>query len=271
MMATEQSQLEVKYSGEDEDHIEQLLSDKLMQGYVLLEKSCPSCATPLVKQGVDDDAEGDISYNAKPVDIPVLVSSQSFDQPFRPIAGVPFCVACQSHVVTEEAEISILERCDSLKHRGSILVALKGDSFTEAEDATTQPSHQYYDMMDEQHKAEEEQRKAEEEQLQAEEEQQQQRNAEEEQYKMEEEQSVPSDETPESQQGPSPNTSTIQSIEETEPSFVDLVDQHDEKKDDESVAAPPTAAPPASISHYHENDPDDIMAEYSVRYVYFVW
>jgi hypothetical protein len=138
--------LELEYSGEspqlesnlndEEDQIEQLLSDKLMQGYTLLEKSCPSCATPLVKKEAAVEDKSDPTAN-KAVEIPVLVSSQSFDQPFRPVPGVPFCVACQSHVVTEESEISILERCDSLKHKGSILVALKGDSFSD--DGASQP------------------------------------------------------------------------------------------------------------------------------------
>jgi hypothetical protein len=54
-----------------------------------------------------------------------MVLSESFDQPFKPVPGVPICVACQSHVITHESEISILEQCDSLKDKGSILVALK--------------------------------------------------------------------------------------------------------------------------------------------------
>jgi hypothetical protein len=212
-------QVEVKYNGEDEDQIENLLSEKLMQGYVLLEKSCPSCATPLVKKGLDGN-DDDASATNKAVDTPLLVPSMSFDQPFRPVAGVPFCVACQSHVVTEEAEISILERCDSLKHRGSILVALRGDSFTDADadaDDATQ-SHHYQD---------------------------------EEQQEQVQERSMPSD-----KQDPSSNA-YYPSLEEKEQSMVkhEEQDSHDEKKEDE----------PASISQDHENDPDDIMAEYSVR------
>jgi uncharacterized Zn finger protein (UPF0148 family) len=45
-------QLSGNPSGMDEEaHIEQLLNEKLMQGYLLLEKSCPVCATLLVKNG----------------------------------------------------------------------------------------------------------------------------------------------------------------------------------------------------------------------------
>jgi hypothetical protein len=110
----------------EEAHIELLLSEKLMKGYLLLEKSCPVCATPLVKNGPPGDEEND-EENVKPL----MVPSHSFDQPFRPVVGVPFCVSCQSHVITQECEISILERCDSLKAKGSILVALQ-DSVTSA-------------------------------------------------------------------------------------------------------------------------------------------
>ena len=109
--------------GEDEVHIEQLLSEKLMQGYVLLEKSCPVCATPLVKSH-----EEELNDDEMPVR-PTMVPSRSFDQPFIPVDGVPFCVHCNSHVITQECEISILERCDSLKNKGSILVALQDNSY----------------------------------------------------------------------------------------------------------------------------------------------
>jgi hypothetical protein len=55
----------------------------------------------------------------------VLLPQESFDQPFRPVEGVPICVSCKSHVITQETEISILEQCDSLRDKGSIYVALK--------------------------------------------------------------------------------------------------------------------------------------------------
>ena len=111
---------------EEEARIEELLAEKLQDGYVVLEISCPSCATPLVKNDGDDipqsSSTGSLSNNMEPKVVP----SESFEQPFHPVSGVPFCVACQSHVVTDDSEISILERCDSLKHKGSILIALQG-------------------------------------------------------------------------------------------------------------------------------------------------
>lgn len=108
---------------DEEAHIEQLLSEKLMEGYVLLEKSCPVCSTPLVKNhDGDDEDEEPVQKEIEPVMIP----KGSFTQPFKPVAGVPFCVACSSHVITQEGEISILEKCSSLKGKGGILVALTG-------------------------------------------------------------------------------------------------------------------------------------------------
>ncbi len=108
-----------------EIEIEKLLSEKLLQGYLLLEKACPSCATPLVKLQTNFslDKDDDVSYNTSVE--PVLVPSESFDQPFCPVAGVPFCVSCQSHVVTEESEVRLLEKSDTLKAKGSILVAIQ--------------------------------------------------------------------------------------------------------------------------------------------------
>lgn len=107
-----------------EMEIEKLLSEKLLQGYLLLEKACPSCATPLVKQQINStvDKDDEVSHNTSVE--PLLVPSESFDQPFCPVAGVPFCVSCQSHVVTEESEVRLLEKSDTLKAKGSILVAI---------------------------------------------------------------------------------------------------------------------------------------------------
>ncbi|KAG7337904.1 hypothetical protein IV203_022434 [Nitzschia inconspicua] len=109
----------------NESKIEQLLSEKLMEGYVLLESSCPVCSTPLVKNEISSkDGRKESSKMPKPV----ILSSNSFDKPFKPVDGVPICIVCRSHVVTHESEISILERCDSLKDKGSILLALYDSS-----------------------------------------------------------------------------------------------------------------------------------------------
>ena len=103
---------------QDDEHIEQLLSEKLMEGYVLLEKSCPVCCTPLVKDNGDE--EDDPVY--KEID-PVMIPKGSFIQPFVPVQGVPLCVACTSHVVTQDNEVNILAKCGSLKAKGGVLVA----------------------------------------------------------------------------------------------------------------------------------------------------
>jgi hypothetical protein len=103
---------------QDDEHIEQLLSEKLMEGYVLLEKSCPVCSTPLVKDNGDEEDE----LVHKEID-PVMIPKGSFIQPFIPVQGVPLCVACTSHVVTQDNEVSILSKCGSLKAKGGVLVA----------------------------------------------------------------------------------------------------------------------------------------------------
>lgn len=121
---------------DSEEHIEQLLSEKLMEGYVLLETSCPACSTPLVKNQLehndhdddDDDHHHHKTTTAKPsssssssasasivITKPVLVPSTSFVVPFEPVAGVPYCVGCSSHVITKESEITLLENCQLLK------------------------------------------------------------------------------------------------------------------------------------------------------------
>jgi hypothetical protein len=110
-----------------------------MEGYVLLEKSCPVCSTPLVKRSGFDDEDDE---GMEQVLEPIMVPSGSFDQPFKPVEGVPFCVGCSSHVITQECEISILERCDSLKAKGSILVALQDTSFDVSGSQYTTPSAQ---------------------------------------------------------------------------------------------------------------------------------
>lgn len=115
------------YASIDEGKIEQLLSEKLMQGYVLLESSCPVCATPLVKNHHEVPKNFPTEHET-PTQQPVMLSSNSFDKPFKPVDGVPICVVCRSHVITSESEISILERCDSLKDKGSILLALNSSS-----------------------------------------------------------------------------------------------------------------------------------------------
>ena len=119
-----------------EARLEQLLSEKLMKGYVLMESSCPKCSTPLVKNHqmvpktlstpsfTDENDDG--APTTTKINKCVLLPAASFDQPFRPVDGVPMCVSCQTHVITQETEVCILEQCDSMKDKGSIYVAING-------------------------------------------------------------------------------------------------------------------------------------------------
>ena len=74
----------------DEARVEELLSEKLMGGYLLLDRACPRCLTPLVKQeeGRNDTIQPDIN---------------------AAVPGVPFCVGCRAHVTTDEAHINTLQ------------------------------------------------------------------------------------------------------------------------------------------------------------------
>jgi hypothetical protein len=88
-----------------EEHIEDLLSEKLLEGYQLIEKSCPECATPLIKmENNPQEVDGNL------LNTPVLIPNRNPEKPFDAVAGVPLCVACNSHVVTQECEMNILER-----------------------------------------------------------------------------------------------------------------------------------------------------------------
>jgi hypothetical protein len=80
----------------------------------------------LVKRNAPMESSGNAKAEEKLSSFPSpwLIPSESFDQPFRAVHGVPYCVSCEAHVVTEEADISVLERCDSLKQKGTIMVAL---------------------------------------------------------------------------------------------------------------------------------------------------
>eukprot|EP00559_Dactyliosolen_fragilissimus_P005882 CAMPEP_0184859864 /NCGR_PEP_ID=MMETSP0580-20130426/4834_1 /TAXON_ID=1118495 /ORGANISM="Dactyliosolen fragilissimus" /LENGTH=1227 /DNA_ID=CAMNT_0027356717 /DNA_START=26 /DNA_END=3709 /DNA_ORIENTATION=- len=90
---------------------QQLLTEKIIAGYSLLDVSCPNCLTALVKSSSSETPEK-VNKNTYP-------RSRA-----HPVSGVPFCVLCSSHVVTSEEEISILSELDATgEMSGSILVA----------------------------------------------------------------------------------------------------------------------------------------------------
>lgn len=90
-----------------ETEIEELISDQLVGGCVLMDKSCPACVTPLLKQ-MDE-------LPVEPHDDASLKKGKSKDTTksslsLVPIDGVPFCVACQAHVVTCNDEVEKVEK-----------------------------------------------------------------------------------------------------------------------------------------------------------------
>jgi len=107
---------------QDDERVEQLLSERLMEGYVLLEKSCPACYTPLVKDFGDDDDEPMIHKEIEPI---VYTAKESFIEPFVPVQGVPLCVGCTSHVVFQENEAAILAGSGIMKIKGGFMVVEK--------------------------------------------------------------------------------------------------------------------------------------------------
>eukprot|EP00934_Nitzschia_sp_Nitz4_P002837 Nitzschia sp. Nitz4//scaffold139_size61406//21186//24205//NITZ4_006453-RA/size61406-snap-gene-0.10-mRNA-1//-1//CDS//3329535831//2827//frame0 len=88
----------------EEAKIEQMLSEKLMDGFVLLESSCPICSTPLVKNYNDDEDE--VEEEEDDDMEPVVVQCESDS----PIIGVPFCVSCLAHIATHSRENELLEQ-----------------------------------------------------------------------------------------------------------------------------------------------------------------
>ena len=96
--------------------VERLLSERLLQGFCLLERACPSCATPLVKQDPASAAIID-KYNLRKSHSDSTCSTTGT---LQPVPGVAYCVKCQAHVVTGAEDMEILESRQQL--RGQILI-----------------------------------------------------------------------------------------------------------------------------------------------------
>lgn len=92
--------------GLSEDQIEDLLSEKLMEGYELIEMPCPSCTTPLIK------SKSPVEHLKSPLKNPVQIPNRNPDKPFEPVGGVPLCVACNCHVVTQQIEMDLLDSAE---------------------------------------------------------------------------------------------------------------------------------------------------------------
>jgi len=111
---------------EEDERVERLLSEKLVEGYLLLDNACPVCATPLIKEQQQAKQQVEVEEHSKSPKQFMNTSSRSFDKPLSPILGVPFCVCCQSHVITEADQVRMLEQSSTgaLKGKGSVLIAM---------------------------------------------------------------------------------------------------------------------------------------------------
>jgi Sjogren's syndrome/scleroderma autoantigen 1 (Autoantigen p27) len=140
--STSSTDYEVAHLTKGDQHVEQLLSEKLMKGYTLCNGGCPVCLTPLIKNELVNK-QNRLTSPLSDADnkFPIIVASESFEQPFIPVAGVPFCVMCQAHVVTSEADVDALEQSESFKDKGSILVALQDDEQRESSDGSHGVEH----------------------------------------------------------------------------------------------------------------------------------
>lgn len=131
----------------DVGRIERLLSSRLLSGYCLLEKSCPACSVPLVKcpfpqideNGNQSNSFHQISYSSvgETNDDRTVFDTESrgatVESPSKkisPIPGVPFCVYCEAHVVTDHDEVEMLEDAASVtwnKRKGHVYVGTVAD------------------------------------------------------------------------------------------------------------------------------------------------
>jgi hypothetical protein len=135
--------------------VEELLSEKLLEGYAILDTACPDCVTPLVKRKSSalspkryvqtlSPRKSDSPYISIPY-VPVQLqpsspNAGSFDaaqSTFTPVPNVPICVSCQAHVVTCQAELSILESTNSMKDIGKIIIAMEEEEGREAPDVAS--------------------------------------------------------------------------------------------------------------------------------------
>mmetsp|Transcript_7310 Transcript_7310/g.8345 ORF Transcript_7310/g.8345 Transcript_7310/m.8345 type:complete len:1119 (+) Transcript_7310:178-3534(+) len=97
---------------------ESRLMDYLLKGLVLQSCVCGKCNTPLIMSlAIDDDP------------VPVVPGA-----PIEPIPGVPFCVACEAHVVTKSDELQTMWKDE---YKG--LMSCSGAVLLYMDEAETQP------------------------------------------------------------------------------------------------------------------------------------
>lgn len=110
--------------------MEELLFDHLLKGSRLLEKRCPACHNQLLKKGVTpvlfspSSVQGNSSFDSAASEIDDNVG------PWEPIEGLPYCLACEAHVVTNEFELSFaaeqLSNNSKMQKKGALLQLMDG-------------------------------------------------------------------------------------------------------------------------------------------------
>ena len=112
----------------DEEIVEDLLSAKLMNGFMLIDKPCPRCLIPLVKKpyihDANSQASSSISSRDKDFGAFQIVSNETIHEVAKPIKGVPYCVLCDSYVLTNHNETRVLERLQAIQILGRDEVAM---------------------------------------------------------------------------------------------------------------------------------------------------
>lgn len=104
----------------DEEVVEELLSEKLMNGFMLLDFPCPKCMIPLVKQPAPFNLQEECEKADSEPSTPRIVTQLSMEDVPKPVRGIPYCVSCESYMVTNEQEAQLL---DILKTRDNCSVA----------------------------------------------------------------------------------------------------------------------------------------------------
>jgi len=124
-------------------NMEKLLLDHLLKGSKLIEKWCPACHFPLLKKGVTPllfspasvSVQGDSSFDSG-------ASEQEDSCQWMPTDGIPYCLSCETHVVTNEFELAFAAEQMSSSHKmskkGSLLHLMQVPSRPSSPDKANQ-------------------------------------------------------------------------------------------------------------------------------------
>lgn len=111
-------------------NVEERLFQYMMMGAQLLDSCCPYCFNPLVKEGETPEVMSPTALSAGTVSFDGYESEYSKDV-WTPMRGVPFCVACEASVVTNQEELAYASERIALtggsQKKGSMIIALDTD------------------------------------------------------------------------------------------------------------------------------------------------